>query len=151
MSALFCVLLCCIRDGPIPHPKSPTKLSEKVIQFRKLILFGKRTDNLTRDTYKPTVHVYFHVRGCIQKSPDWVITKQTTTTTNTRREATQRVMAAKLTRLSHKIPIQLHLVAESYTTCSSCSRWPVRKLLDTLSYILSLRMTGCKLVPMLTT
>jgi hypothetical protein len=29
--------------------------------------------------------------------------------------ATQRVMAAKLTRLTHKIAIQLHLVAESCT------------------------------------
>jgi hypothetical protein len=46
---------------------------------------------------------------------------------NTRWEATQRVMAAKLTRLTHKIAIQLHLVAES-------PRWPVRELLDTPSY-----------------
>jgi hypothetical protein len=43
-------------------------------------------------------------------------------------------MAAKLTRLTHKIAIQLHLVAESCTICSSRSRRPVRKLLDTLSY-----------------
>jgi len=34
-------------------------------------------------------------------------------------------MAAKLTRLTHKIAIQLHLVMESCTICSSCSRWPV--------------------------
>jgi len=38
-------------------------------------------------------------------------------------------MGAKLTRLTHKIAIQLHLVAES----SSRSRRPVRKLLDTTS------------------
>jgi hypothetical protein len=37
-------------------------------------------------------------------------------------------MAAKFTRLTHKIAIQLHLVAESYTICSSRSRRPVRKL-----------------------
>jgi hypothetical protein len=43
-------------------------------------------------------------------------------------------MAAKLTRLTHKIAIQLHLVAESCTICSSRSRGPVRKLLDTPSY-----------------
>jgi len=43
-------------------------------------------------------------------------------------------MAAKLTRLTHKVVIQLHLVAESYTICSSRSRRPVRKLMDTLSY-----------------
>jgi hypothetical protein len=58
------------------------------------------------------------------------------TTTNTRWEATQRVMAAKLTRPTHKIAIQLHLMAESCTICSSRSRRPVRKLLGTPSYIL---------------
>jgi hypothetical protein len=41
-------------------------------------------------------------------------------------------MAAKLTRLTHKIAIQLHPVAESCTIFSSRSRRPVRKLLDTL-------------------
>jgi hypothetical protein len=51
-----------------------------------------------------------------------------------RSEATKRVMAAKLTRLTHKIAIQLHLVAERCTICSSRSRRPVRKLLDTPSY-----------------
>jgi hypothetical protein len=40
-------------------------------------------------------------------------------------------MAAKLTRLTHKTAIQLHLVAESCTICSSRSRRPVRKLLGT--------------------
>jgi len=43
-------------------------------------------------------------------------------------------MAAKLSRMTHKIAIQLHLLAESRTTCSYRSRWPVRKLLDTYSY-----------------
>jgi hypothetical protein len=43
-------------------------------------------------------------------------------------------MAAKLIRLTHKIAIQLHLVAESCTICGSCSRRPVRKLLDTPSH-----------------
>jgi len=43
-------------------------------------------------------------------------------------------MVAKLTRLTHKVAIQLHLVAESCTIFSSCSRWPVQKLLDTPSY-----------------
>jgi arginine/ornithine N-succinyltransferase beta subunit len=49
-------------------------------------------------------------------------------------EATQRVMVAKLTRLTHKIAIQVHLVAESCTICSSHSRQPVWKLLDTHLY-----------------
>jgi hypothetical protein len=43
-------------------------------------------------------------------------------------------MVAKLPRLSHKIVIQLYLVAESCTICSSRSRRPVRKLLDTPLY-----------------
>jgi hypothetical protein len=43
-------------------------------------------------------------------------------------------MEAKLLRLTHKIAIQLHLVAESCTICSSRSRRPVRKLLGTPSY-----------------
>jgi hypothetical protein len=62
------------------------------------------------------------------------ITNYTLTTINTRWEATQRVMAAKLTTLTHKIVIQLHLVAESSTICSFRSRRPVRKLLVTTSY-----------------
>jgi len=37
-------------------------------------------------------------------------------------------MATNPTILTHKIPIQLHPLAESYTICSSRSRWPVRKL-----------------------
>jgi len=44
-------------------------------------------------------------------------------------------MAAKLTRLTHKITIQLRLMAENCTICSSRSRRPVRNLLITLSYI----------------
>jgi len=40
-------------------------------------------------------------------------------------------MAIKLTRLTHKIAMELHLVAESSTICSSCYNRPVRKLLDT--------------------
>jgi hypothetical protein len=71
------------------------------------------------------------VRGCIQKFPDWVDNE---ISNNTRWEATQSVMAAKLTRLTHKMEIQLHPVAESCTICSSRSRRPVWKLLDTPSY-----------------
>jgi len=40
-------------------------------------------------------------------------------------------MAAKLTRLTHRIAIQPYLMAESCTICSSRSRRPVRKLLYT--------------------
>jgi hypothetical protein len=43
------------------------------------------------------------------------------------------VMVTKLTRLTHKIAIQLHLVGE--LICSSRARRPVRKLLDIPSYL----------------
>jgi hypothetical protein len=49
-------------------------------------------------------------------------------------------MAAKLTILTHKILIQLHLVAESCTICSSHSRGQVRKLLDIPLYIRFIQM-----------
>jgi len=46
-------------------------------------------------------------------------------------------MEAKLTRLTHKIAMKLHLVAESFTICSFRSRRQLRKLLDTPSYMAS--------------
>jgi len=63
------------------------------------------------------------------------ITKYTLTKINTRGEATQRAMAVKLTRLSHKIELLLYLVAESCTICISRSSRPVLKLLDAPSYV----------------
>jgi hypothetical protein len=74
------------------------------------------------------------LREYIEKFPDWVV-NEIHTETNTCWEATPRVMAARLTRLTHKIAIQLHLVAESCIFCSSRSRRPVRKLLDTPLYV----------------
>jgi len=44
-------------------------------------------------------------------------------------------MAAKLTILTHKTVIKLHLLAESCTICSSRVRRTVRKLLDTPSCV----------------
>jgi len=67
-----------------------------------------------------TLYSWRYIRGCIQKFPDWVDNE--TTATNTCWEASQRVMAIKLTRLTHNIAVQLHLVAESCTICSSLSR-----------------------------
>jgi hypothetical protein len=49
-------------------------------------------------------------------------------------------MATKLTRLTHKIAIQLQPVAESCNICSSCSRRPVRKFLDKPSCEFSLNI-----------
>jgi len=64
------------------------------------------------------------IRGCIRKFPDWVDNEINNNNIHLLRRA-QRVMA-----------IQLHLVAESCTICSSSSRRPVRKLLGTFSYTL---------------
>jgi hypothetical protein len=58
-------------------------------------------------------------------------------------------MATELTRLTHRIAIQLHLVAESCTIYSSRSRRPVRKLLDTPSYDLYKYLTSGRLKPRL--
>jgi hypothetical protein len=53
-------------------------------------------------------------------------------------------MAAKLTTVTHKIAIQLHLVAESCMIYSSRSRRAVRKLLDTASNLILFREFGNK-------
>jgi hypothetical protein len=79
-----------------------------------------------------------HVRSVTKSFRTQSITKYMLTI-NTRSEATQRVMAIKLTRLTHTIAIQVHLVAESCTICSSRSKRPVRKLLDTPSYMQYIR------------
>jgi len=62
------------------------------------------------------------------------IKKYTLTFGITRWKATQRVMVAKLTTLTHIIAIKLYLMAERYIICSSRSRRPVRKFSDTPSY-----------------
>jgi len=54
-------------------------------------------------------------------------------------------MAAKLTRLLHRLAMQLHLVAESCAICSFRSRRPVRKLLETPSYVTLFKESGMKL------
>jgi hypothetical protein len=89
---------------------------------------------------KEWVEIYLHSpdtpswRGAQLKAQGQLYLYLTLTVGITRWEATQRVMVAKLTRLTHKIAIHLHLVAESCTICSSRSRRPIWKLLDTLSY-----------------
>jgi hypothetical protein len=80
-----------------------------------------------------------HYEGVSKSFRTKLITKYMLTTINTCWEATQMVVVAKLTRLTHKIAIQLCLVAESCTICSSCSRWPVWKLLGTPLYLHSMQ------------
>jgi hypothetical protein len=76
-----------------------------------------------------------YIRGLSKIFRTESITKCTLPFGITRWESTQRLMTAKLTRLTHKKAIQPHLVVESCTICSSRSRWSVRKLLDTPSNI----------------
>jgi hypothetical protein len=80
-----------------------------------------------------------HVRGCTQKFPDWVDNE----TNNNNKHTLRSNIKAKLTRLTHKIAIQLHLVAQSCSICSFNSRRPVRKLVDAPSYKCGLLMRNC--------
>jgi hypothetical protein len=77
------------------------------------------------------------IRRCIQKYPNWADNE---INNNNKHKHSLRSYTksygTKLTTLTHKIVIQLHLVAENCTICSSRSRRPVRKLLDTLTYLL---------------
>jgi len=104
-------------------------------------MVGKKADVTTMKILSSRTFKSF-LWGCIQKFADWVITKYKLTTISTRWEVTQRVMATEVTTLTHKIAIQLHLVAKNCTTCSSRSSRPVRKLLDTPSYISATRQAG---------
>jgi hypothetical protein len=111
---------------------SATRCSCLAILWVCLVSFAAIILCVASQPVTPKVSIYF-VIDSVWKLLDTL--SYTLTTINTRWEVTQRVMAAKLTKLTHKIAIQLHLVAESSIICSSCSRRPVRKLLDTLSYI----------------
>jgi hypothetical protein len=72
------------------------------------------------------LYVSYAYEGVSESFRTEPIMKYTLTTINARWEAAQRVGAAKLTRLTHRITTQLHLVAETWTVCSSGSRRPVR-------------------------
>jgi hypothetical protein len=140
---------CSVNHRDFTLPSSTPALLTAYLKFRGFLWSSQVTDRTVRLGNKwrrsPSKHINIHssgssvsfgtIRGCIQKFPDWVITKYTLTTINTIWETTKRVMAAKITRLTHKIAVQLYLVAQSCTIFSSRSRWPVLKLLDTPSYI----------------
>jgi hypothetical protein len=91
--------------------------------------------SLRRSLHGVSYSVTAFILECIQKFPNWVLTKSKTIIINTRWKTRQSVMATELTRLTHKITIQLYLVAESCTICSSRSKRPVRELLNAPSYI----------------
>jgi hypothetical protein len=79
----------------------------------------------------------WNIRGYIQKFPDCVDNEINNNNNNNKHSLriNTKDYGVKLTILTHKTAIQLHLVAEKFTICSSRSRRPVRKLLVTPSYI----------------
>jgi len=95
------------------------------------------TVNLRNTTAKQSYIYTYLYEGVFKVS--WV-NKETKQQQQQRRRRTlvekqhKGFMATKLTRLSHKIATQLHLVAEGSTIYTSRSRRPVRKLLDRPSY-----------------
>jgi hypothetical protein len=62
-----------------------------------------------------------HVRGCIQKVPDWVDNEIDAYNYKHSLRSNAKGYGGKFTRLAHKIAIQVHLVPESFTICSSRS------------------------------
>jgi hypothetical protein len=75
--------------------------------------------------HKPKSHfarasVCVHIRGCIQKFPDWVYNEINNNNKHSLWSNTKGYGGR-----THKIAIQLHLVAESCTICSSRSRQPL--------------------------
>jgi hypothetical protein len=119
-----------------PDLRSVVSFRNKLFSYGEEFIAPRPTPNLEDNPLSAYCYCFFFLNiECVSKSfRTESIMKYTLTTINSRWEATQRVMAAKLTRLTHRIAIQLHLVAESCTICSSRSRWPVRKLLDTPTY-----------------
>jgi hypothetical protein len=87
---------------------------------------------LGKDKVVPMLKHIIEIRGCIQKSPDWVDNEINSKFT----EKKHKGLWLQNSLDWHKIAIQLHLVAESYTVCSSRSRRLVWKLFDTPSYML---------------
>jgi hypothetical protein len=85
-----------------------------------LLTFVNPQINCARNTY---IHTYIHtyIRGCNQKFPDWV-DEEIYAYNNKHSRTNTKGYGGK----THKIAIQLHLVAESCTICSSRSRRPVR-------------------------
>jgi hypothetical protein len=73
--------------------------------------------------------------GYIQKFPDWVDNEINNNNDKHSLRSNTKGYGCKNGRVTHKIAIQLHLLAESCTICSSRSRWPVRKFLYTPSCV----------------
>jgi hypothetical protein len=65
-----------------------------------------------------------HIRGCIQTFPDWIDKDIYAYLWYYSLRSNTKGYGAKLTRMIHKIAIQLRLLAESCTICSSRSRRP---------------------------
>jgi len=105
------------------------------LQYTTVATMMQAHGNETSDIcYWKHCHVTNMYEGVSKSSWTELITKYILAFGIAHWEVTQRIMMAKLTRLTHNIVIQLHLVAESCTICNSCSRWLVWKLLDTPLY-----------------
>jgi hypothetical protein len=127
----------CKHFSPSPYmPHVPPTSSSLIYSVKNMPHWHHECfKNLTATEVGPVVGIHRTMYEGVSKSfRTESITKYKPTTTNTRWEAAQRFMVAKVTRLTHRIAIQLHLMVESCTICSSRSRRPVRKLLDTPSY-----------------
>jgi hypothetical protein len=131
------------RENPCPYRESNSSLAgrSKVTVWNESPRFLYRyVMTTTALPVHQNVHCSQHIalasydEGVSKSFRTKSIKKYTFIIINTRWEATQSVMAAKLTRLTHQIAIQLLLAAETYTIFSFRSRWPVRKLLDTPSH-----------------
>jgi hypothetical protein len=113
--------------------ESSVKLLFYNIRFRKEIRQLARCVNATSG--EDFLTVLKSVRECIQKFPDWVDNEiYAYDNKHSLRSNTKGYGNKTLTRLTHKIAIQLHLVAERCIICSSRSRRPIRKLLHMTSY-----------------
>jgi len=132
---MYCILnvLCKYNDQGSADVSSCKQIKCFFVTYVQRTGSGDRKKQCRRSTckIKSLKWVSIIIRGSIHTFLDWVITKYTLTCGITHWEATQRIMAAKLIRLTHKLTIQLHLVAESCTIWSSSSRRPVPKLLYT--------------------
>jgi hypothetical protein len=111
--------------------------------FMKCVPYSHNTERTWEIYVKPVrkfatdlfvIHGILTYEGVSKSFRTESIMKYVLATINTYWEARQGVIAANLTRLTHKIVIQVHIMVESCTICCSRSRRPVRKLLDTTSY-----------------
>jgi len=95
----------------------------------------KVIENLTQNAHA-RAHTHTYMRGCIQKFPDSVDNETYAYNNKHSLRSNTKDYGGRTHRTNSQNSDKLHLVAESCIICSSHSRRPVRKLLDTLFYTL---------------